>query len=59
MSAGRGQGGGPSQQAQNCLKVFVLRDYSEGTMVKFQTRFPTELSDRVSLIIIQFDHLLI
>jgi len=30
-----------------CLKVFVQRDYSEGTLVKFQTRFPTELEDRV------------
>lgn len=31
-----------------CLKVFVQRDYSEGTVVKFQTRFPTELEGRVS-----------
>jgi hypothetical protein len=30
-----------------CLKVFVQRDYSDGTLVKFQTRFPTELEDRV------------
>ena len=30
-----------------CLKVFVQRDYSEGTLVKFQTRFPTELEERV------------
>lgn len=30
-----------------CLKVFVQRDYSEGTVVKFQTRFPTELEGRV------------
>lgn len=46
MSA-RGQtgGGGPPQ---NCMKVFVQRDYTQGTMVKFQTRFPPELSDRVS-----------
>ncbi|KAJ9576771.1 hypothetical protein L9F63_025331, partial [Diploptera punctata] len=29
-----------------CLKVFVQRDYSEGTLVKFQTRFPTELEER-------------
>lgn len=47
MSAGRGQaGGGPPQ---NCQKVFIQRDYSEGTMVKFQTRFPTELESRVSI----------
>lgn len=31
-----------------CLKVFIQRDYSEGTMVKFQTRFPPELEGRVS-----------
>lgn len=48
MSAGRGQaGGGPPQ---NCQKVFIQRDYSEGTMVKFQTRFPTELESRVSIL---------
>ncbi|XP_071567976.1 golgin subfamily A member 7 isoform X2 [Temnothorax nylanderi] len=45
MSAGRGQaGGGPPQ---HCQKVFIQRDYSEGTMVKFQTRFPTELENRL------------
>ncbi|KAL6445869.1 hypothetical protein ACFW04_000932 [Cataglyphis niger] len=45
MSSGRGQaGGGPPQ---NCQKVFIQRDYSEGTMVKFQTRFPTELESRL------------
>lgn len=30
-----------------CLKVFIQRDYSEGTVVKFQTRFPSELEGRV------------
>lgn len=30
-----------------CLKVFVQRDYNEGTLVKFQTRFPAELEDRI------------
>ncbi|XP_077266617.1 uncharacterized protein LOC143899820 isoform X2 [Temnothorax americanus] len=45
MSAGRGQaGGGPPR---HCQKVFIQRDYSEGTMVKFQTRFPTELENRL------------
>ncbi|XP_014485063.1 PREDICTED: golgin subfamily A member 7 [Dinoponera quadriceps] len=45
MAAGRGQaGGGPPP---NCQKVFIQRDYSEGTMVKFQTRFPTELESRL------------
>lgn len=34
---------------QQCLKVFVQRDYSEGTSVKFQTRFPPELEDRVCI----------
>jgi len=33
--------------SNQCLKVFVQRDYSEGTLVKFQTRFPTELEERV------------
>ncbi|KAJ3643000.1 hypothetical protein Zmor_025741 [Zophobas morio] len=33
----------PSQ----CLKVFIQRDYSEGTVVKFQTRFPQELDGRL------------
>lgn len=31
------------------MKVFVQRDYSDGTSVKFQTRFPPELEGRVSL----------
>lgn len=33
-----------------CLKVFIQRDYSEGTVVKFQTRFPQELEGRVSVL---------
>ncbi|XP_076164392.1 golgin subfamily A member 7 isoform X2 [Ptiloglossa arizonensis] len=45
MSAGRGQGGG--RPPPNCQKVFIQRDYSEGTMVKFQTEFPTELESRL------------
>jgi hypothetical protein len=28
-------------------KVFVQRDYSEGTSVKFQTKFPPELEGKV------------
>ena len=35
--------------AQGFLKVFIQRDYSEGTSVKFQTRFPTELEGKVCL----------
>lgn len=34
----------------NYLKVFVQRDYSDGTSVKFQTRFPAELEGRVCLL---------
>lgn len=42
--------GETEQMAQTqCLKVFVQRDYSEGTLVKFQTRFPQELEGRVSI----------
>ena len=55
----RGGGGGPgpdSQQPQpqtttishaNCRKVFIQRDYSEGSGVRFQTRFPVELQDKI------------
>lgn len=32
---------------QQCLKVFIQRDYSDGTVVKFQTRFPPELDGRI------------
>ena len=28
---------------QNCKKIFIQRDYSEGCNVKFMTKFPTEL----------------
>lgn len=28
-------------------KVFIQRDYSEGTTCKFQTKFPSELESRV------------
>lgn len=35
----------PTQQG---IKIFIQRDYSEGTAVKFQTRFPPELENRVS-----------
>lgn len=36
-------------QANQCMKVFVQRDYSDGTMIKFQTRFPPELEDKVCM----------
>lgn len=32
---------------QNCKKIFVQRDYSEGCNVKFMTRFPAELQDKI------------
>ena len=31
----------------NCRKVFVQRDFSEGTGVRFGTRFPTELEGKI------------
>jgi len=31
----------------NCRKVFIQRDFSEGTGVKFQTRFPAELEGKI------------
>merc|ERR1712142_1070175 len=34
-------------RAQGCLKVFLQRDYSEGTSVKFQTKFPPELEGKI------------
>ena len=31
----------------NCKKLYVQRDYSEGTAVRFQTRFPAELEGKI------------
>ena len=31
----------------NCRKIFIQRDYSEGSGVRFQTRFPVELQDKI------------
>ncbi|KZC14617.1 Golgin subfamily A member 7 [Dufourea novaeangliae] len=45
MSADRGQGGGGPPP--HCQKVYIQRDYSEGTMVKFHTQFPMELESRL------------
>lgn len=44
----------------NYMKVFIQRDYSDGTAVKFQTRMPTELEGRVkrSQFISLFHHLI-
>lgn len=42
------QPGTPAATQSSYMKVFIQRDYSEGTSVKFQTRFPPELESRVS-----------
>ncbi|XP_046668110.1 golgin subfamily A member 7 isoform X1 [Homalodisca vitripennis] len=34
-------------QTQLCMKVFVQRDYSDGTTVRFQTHFPSELEGKL------------
>ncbi|CAH0395551.1 unnamed protein product [Bemisia tabaci] len=34
-------------QTQLCAKIFIQRDYSEGTPVKFQNVFPSELEDKI------------
>ncbi|CAH1782474.1 unnamed protein product [Owenia fusiformis] len=31
----------------NCTKIFISRDFSEGTTVKFLTKFPTELEGKI------------
>jgi hypothetical protein len=33
---------------EHSIKLFIQRDYSEGTAVKFQERFPAELDGRVN-----------
>lgn len=34
-------------QTQLCMKVFIQRDYSDGTTVRFQTHFPPELDGKI------------
>ncbi|KAK9501835.1 hypothetical protein O3M35_012490 [Rhynocoris fuscipes] len=34
-------------QTQLCMKVFIQRDYSDGTTVKFQSLFPQELEGKL------------
>ncbi|KAL0277371.1 UNVERIFIED_CONTAM: hypothetical protein PYX00_004687 [Menopon gallinae] len=36
-----------ANRSSQCVKVFIQRDYSDGTMVKFQTRRPQELADKI------------
>uniref|UniRef100_T1JHD1 Ras modification protein ERF4 n=1 Tax=Strigamia maritima TaxID=126957 RepID=T1JHD1_STRMM len=40
---------GPTARATTagCAKVFIQRDYQDGTRVKFQTKFPPELEDKI------------
>jgi hypothetical protein len=33
--------------SSSCAKVFVQRDYSEGIGVKFETKIPIELQDKI------------
>jgi hypothetical protein len=33
---------------EQSIKLFIQRDYSEGTAVKFQERFPSELEGKVN-----------
>lgn len=40
LAGAAGGGGGPQSSAN---KVFIQRDYTEGTAVRFQTKFPLEL----------------
>nr|ACO13399.1 C10orf132 [Esox lucius] len=35
------------QQAAISAKVFIQRDYTNGTVCQFQTKFPSELENRV------------
>lgn len=39
------------RSASLATKVFVQRDYSDGTMCQFQTKFPPELDSRVQSVI--------
>ena len=34
--------------SEQSIKLFIQRDYSEGTAVKFQERFPSELDGKVN-----------
>lgn len=39
-----------TQQPQAIAKVFIQRDYSDGTAVKFQTKLPADIHDRVMIL---------
>ncbi|KAJ8305063.1 hypothetical protein KUTeg_017391 [Tegillarca granosa] len=34
-------------QSSNCTKIFIQRDYNDGTTVKFSTKFPQELEGKI------------
>lgn len=51
MSQGAGGVSTPSALQNGFNKVFIQRDYSEGTAVKFHTRLPAELEGLVSSIL--------
>ena len=34
-----------------CTKVFIQRDFSDGTAVRFQNKFPQELEGKVQILI--------
>ena len=34
--------------SEQSIKLFIQRDYTEGTAVKFQERFPSELEGKVN-----------
>ena len=36
----------------HCTKVFIQRDYTEGTGVKFQTKMPVELEGKVGILVL-------
>lgn len=37
-----------------CTKIFLQRDYSDGTAVRFQTKFPQELEGKVVFYVLFF-----
>lgn len=36
--------------SEQSIKLFIQRDYSEGTAVKYQERFPSELDGRINIV---------
>jgi len=41
-----------------CTKIFLQRDYSDGTAVRFQTKFPQELEGKVLVYLLFHTHTL-